>query len=251
MALTGACPGTVLIQISTGVSSGLPVLTGAVIGGILWTRFGNYAKCPPPATSATSPQADPVAKERLTLYASGTKNENKAVLIYELACLAIVVAASYFMPSPPNYPRTNPVVGGLLIGGAQAASLFLTGSLIGVSTAYERTGQYLCRTLGIESAKDGPLPSLIPVVFALGMVGGSWSLSRAIGLQVPEEMVHISSIRAMIGGAVMILGARMAGGCTSGHGISGMATLSKSSFVTVGAMFGGGIGLSMILQHLM
>lgn len=39
----------------------------------------------------------------------------------------------------------------------------------------------------------------------------------------------------------MVLGAPLAGGCTSGHGISGLATFPWASFVTVAAMFGGGI----------
>jgi hypothetical protein len=34
---------------------------------------------------------------------------------------------------------------------------------------------------------------------------------------------------------------RMAGGCTSGHGLSGMALFSLQSFLGVPAMFAGGI----------
>ena len=36
-------------------------------------------------------------------------------------------------------------------------------------------------------------------------------------------------------------GARIAGGCTSGHGVSGMAQLAVGSTVAVIAMFAGGI----------
>ena len=39
----------------------------------------------------------------------------------------------------------------------------------------------------------------------------------------------------------MLFGARIAGGCTSGHGISGMAQLSVGSTVAVAAMFAGGM----------
>lgn len=45
----------------------------------------------------------------------------------------------------------------------------------------------------------------------------------------------------------MIFGSRLAGGCTSGHGISGMSQLSISSVISVAAMFAGGIGLTAVL----
>src|SRR5437762_14390174 len=38
---------------------------------------------------------------------------------------------------------------------------------------------------------------------------------------------------AFLGGAVMVFGARLAGGCTSGHGISGTLQLSVSSWVFI------------------
>ena len=69
---------------------------------------------------------------------------------------------------------------------------------------------------------------------------GSWILSRVAALPKTPE-VNIGALRAITGGAMLIFGARLAGGCTSGHGISGMSQLSVSSFITVTAMFGGGV----------
>ena len=46
---------------------------------------------------------------------------------------------------------------------------------------------------------------------------------------------------AFLAGFIMLFGARIAGGCTSGHGISGIAQLSAGSTVAVAAMFAGGI----------
>jgi len=45
---------------------------------------------------------------------------------------------------------------------------------------------------------------------------------------------------------MLIVGARIAGGCTSGHGISGIAKLSYSSLITVAAMFIGGMGVGIL-----
>lgn len=42
---------------------------------------------------------------------------------------------------------------------------------------------------------------------------------------------------AFVGGAVMVLGARIAGGCTSGHGISGTLQLAVQSWLFIGLAF--------------
>jgi uncharacterized membrane protein YedE/YeeE len=46
---------------------------------------------------------------------------------------------------------------------------------------------------------------------------------------------------AFIGGTVMACGARLAGGCTSGHGISGALQLSVSSWIALMCFFAGGV----------
>ena len=42
---------------------------------------------------------------------------------------------------------------------------------------------------------------------------------------------------AFLGGALMVLGARIAGGCTSGHGISGTLQLAVQSWLFIGLAF--------------
>jgi uncharacterized membrane protein YedE/YeeE len=55
---------------------------------------------------------------------------------------------------------------------------------------------------------------------------------------------------AYAGGTALVLGSRIAGGCTSGHGISGFSVLSAASIVAVPAMFGGGIGTAFAIKAL-
>lgn len=252
MALTGACPGTVLVQVASGISSGFPVLFGGILGGLIWSRFGHCAKCAPPTSSTTSstpPKNDHlVHKTEPTVYKSVGLSSQQGVLLYEMICLSMIISASYFRPDVLGFSRLSPIIGGLLIGGAQAASLLLTKSPFGVSTAYERMGQYLCRITGMSPNKNAAWPSPSPIVFAIGMVVGSWCSGQALGLAPATDTMSISIVRGIVGGAALIIGARTAGGCTSGHGISGMSTLSKASFVTVGAMFAGGIILSSMLR---
>ena len=54
---------------------------------------------------------------------------------------------------------------------------------------------------------------------------------------------------AFVAGFIMLFGARIAGGCTSGHGISGMAQLSAGSTLAVAAMFTGGILAATLLRR--
>src|SRR5204862_6892357 len=79
------------------------------------------------------------------------------------------------------------------------------------------------------------------VSFSFGILGGSYiavKLAPAyLSNVVTGETVKISKLAAVVGGFMMAVGSRIAGGCTSGHGISGMAQFGISSFVSVSAMF--------------
>jgi len=46
---------------------------------------------------------------------------------------------------------------------------------------------------------------------------------------------------AFLGGVLLLFGARLAGGCTSGHAISGGLQLAVSSYLFLGAMFVAGV----------
>ncbi len=54
-------------------------------------------------------------------------------------------------------------------------------------------------------------------------------------------------IAAFVGGAILLFGARLAGGCTSGHGISGTMQLALSSWIFFPVMFVTGIVTARIL----
>jgi uncharacterized protein len=61
------------------------------------------------------------------------------------------------------------------------------------------------------------------------------------------DSVLLRAAVGFIGGVFMAFGARMAGGCTSGHGISGTLQLNVGSWVAVIAMFIGGVVTAMLL----
>jgi uncharacterized membrane protein YedE/YeeE len=237
MALTGACPGTVVVQVATGIKSGLYVALGGVLGGIFFSRFGTTLRN---SGTCSSPPESQTISSKLHL------NPTTTFLAFEALCAVILAVANVSTPSG-SYAWIHPIAGGLLIGAAQAASILLTTSTLGVSTAYEQIGQYFWRALG---RKDGAKPPSPPsaIIFALGILAGSAATARAIPPVLSTDALDISKLRAVSGGFLMVLGARSAGGCTSGHGISGLSAFSFASLVTVAAMFGGGIATAMLLR---
>ena len=64
----------------------------------------------------------------------------------------------------------------------------------------------------------------------------------------PSRALRYSA--AVLGGMILIIGARMAGGCTSGHGLSGGMQLSTSGCLFLAAMFAGGAPTAALLYTL-
>ena len=69
------------------------------------------------------------------------------------------------------------------------------------------------------------------LVLAAGLVLGEALWTLASGQTVPMTTVPVSHL--LIGGFIAGFGARMANGCTSGHGICGLASLQASSLAAV------------------
>jgi uncharacterized membrane protein YedE/YeeE len=249
MALTGACPGTVLPQVATGVPSAPLVLLGSVLGGVVYSRWGKGLQVTATATATVKgdekDQANGDVKEKekekevekRTIYEKFGWGKASTVVGYEVLCLSIVAGASYFFPGHKGEGLVPAIPGGLLIGLTQFTSLALTSNTLGVSTAYEQIGDLFWSL----SSSPRKVPNIKSTAFAAGTLLGSWGLSRVVRIPIGGEVaVELGVVRALLGGVALVFGARLAGGCTSGHGISGMSQLSISSLVTVAAMFGSG-----------
>jgi uncharacterized membrane protein YedE/YeeE len=80
-----------------------------------------------------------------------------------------------------------------------------------------------------------------------GIAVGSYTFALLSSSIRFETVADISPIRGTIGGLIMVLGIRLAGGCTSGHGISGMFMLRVSSLTTFTFMFISGFGAAVFI----
>ncbi|PVH74126.1 hypothetical protein DL98DRAFT_605698 [Cadophora sp. DSE1049] len=239
MSLTGACPGTLVPQLTTGVPSGPQVLFGGLMGGILYSRFGK------PLIGQVQNKA---LMEKPTVFQNLEVKQGNATAVYEAMCLAMIGSLMHYFPDKADLLAPS-VVGGLLIGFSQVASLFLTGGTLGISSAYEQLGD-LCwwAEESVLEGRTAPRPSIKSTAFVAGTVLGSWALFRYLSLPTPASNFEIGTARAVLGGVLLTFGSRLAGGCTSGHGISGMSQLSISSIITVAAMFAGGVALAAVIQ---
>jgi uncharacterized protein len=82
---------------------------------------------------------------------------------------------------------------------------------------------------------------------SLGIVLGARNSAKASGTLASKPKPTTKTIaKNATAGFIMVLGTRIAGGCTSGHGITGMAQLGLGSFLTVAAMFASGFLTSKI-----
>jgi len=57
-------------------------------------------------------------------------------------------------------------------------------------------------------------------------------------------------LRGFIGGSLLLFGARLANGCTSGHGLTGFSNLSLQSIINTCCMFGSAIVTGLIANYI-
>jgi uncharacterized membrane protein YedE/YeeE len=153
----------------------------------------------------------------------------------------------------------SPYAAGILIGLLQIPAFLLVKTALGASSSFVTVGAHLA-TLFDDGAMN-------IAYFAAHAAGGKnwWQVALVVGIALGAFVsARMSgSLRgamspvwakaagvkgfparaamAFAGGFVLLFGARIAGGCTSGHGISGLAQLSLGSMIAVAAMFAGGI----------
>ncbi|KAG9944622.1 hypothetical protein KCU85_g7837, partial [Aureobasidium melanogenum] len=235
MALTGACPGTVFVQAGAGLPSGMYVLGGGILGGLF------FVSAQPSIARLHESRGSSKVKSELTIPKSFGVSPWVVLAMWEIMCFGMLQLLSGLKgPATGTQGLVSPVFGGLLIGAAQACAIALTRHTVGTSGGFEDVGRWLRNVISGDPSK-GPITA--SVLFDAGIVSASALLARfllpAASAQASSHLVSRST--AVIGGVVMAFGSRLAGGCTSGHGISGLATFSWASLVSVGSMFAAGV----------
>jgi hypothetical protein len=158
----------------------------------------------------------------------------------------------------------NPYLAGALTGLVSIGSVWVTGKYFGASTTFVRGAGYVEKIIDpAYLAKLEYMTKNKPIIdwqwmFVVGILIGSFiaaSSSGSFRLQVVPDMWRERfgdnavkrGIVAFIGGTIAMIGARLADGCPSGHGLSGSIQLAVSGFVALAFFFIGGIIVTRLL----
>ena len=187
------------------------------------------------------------------------------------ACFAIVAPVSLsgaeIMVDARHYPGPawSPYLVGALLGVLSWLTFYFSDKPIGASSFYATLAGMIGKlfvkkhTESLAYYKTNPPAVNWEFAFVLAAVGGAFvaalSGGEVTGQWLPpmwearfgEGTVGLRAAVAILGGALMAFGARLAGGCTSGHGISGTLQLSVGSWIAVVSFFIGGIAVAMLL----
>ena len=160
----------------------------------------------------------------------------------------------------------SPYAAGLLIGLLQIPAFLLIGTALGTSSSYVTIAAYIA-SLADSSIEKIYLAkhmygskNLWQVAMVIGIAIGAFISMKASGTRrqpispVWQKLAGFHSLSgrapmAFAGGFIMVLGARIADGCTTGHGLSGMAQLAVGSTVAVAAMFLGAIATALLMKR--
>jgi uncharacterized protein len=116
------------------------------------------------------------------------------------------------------------LIGGLLIGLAVALTLLLNGRIAGISGIVG----------GLVDPKAGDAGWR--AAFVIGLPLGALVFILVAGGPAPVDVLA-SPPAILIGGLLVGFGTRMGAGCTSGHGVCGLALLSWRSVVATAVFF--------------
>jgi uncharacterized protein len=117
-----------------------------------------------------------------------------------------------------SFTPFSALIGGILIGLSSTLLLWTIGRVAGIS--------------GIVGGLLRPAAAELPwrIAFIIGLIAAPL-LYRAVGGTTPVIAVTPSLALAILGGLLVGYGTRLGSGCTSGHGVCGLARLSPRSLV--------------------
>ncbi|KDO23785.1 hypothetical protein SPRG_11216 [Saprolegnia parasitica CBS 223.65] len=229
MTVSGSCPGSVYVQLGAQLPSALACLAGTALGtfaaGTLRFRIADWQADKPKV--ATTMPFGPLTQALLGL-----------------TCLSLAtVLEVVVVPERLSSSSWRPSVAGAVVGALQLPMACLLhkslGASAGMKIALGEVSSALCSAMGMQ-----PTASWLPrfsdisqAIFILGILAGSYAATS------PEAAVAYapSTLRSIVGGALIAFGASLAGGCTSGHGLSGTAMLMTSSWLVLPSIFLGGM----------
>jgi uncharacterized protein len=137
-----------------------------------------------------------------------------------------------------NFTPLSAAIGGVLIGLSAVMLMLLTGRIAGISGI-------LGGILDFRTNDKAWRIAFIAGLVAVPLIAG------AIGHAVPTPQMPASWIVIVAAGLLVGFGTRMGGGCTSGHGICGMARFSDRSIVATVVFMAAAIIVVALTRHVL
>lgn len=239
MYLAGSGPTMMPAQLAVGIKNAPMVLAGAFAGGITFSLVEKYL----PSHNSCPATAPPKPLD-------GFNNYTKVALPMGAALVAASFGLERVFPSSAEWSHTLssgissallPSVAGLILGLNQIPLRMIAGRGQGGSTSVLNilstfTGGYIQPKHRLTNVFDA-LPTIY--VYPATFLGALLTMKL-----LPISYAPVSGqspAEAFVGGFLMLLGARIAEGCTCGHGITGCSELVPASFVGAACIFGGGM----------
>jgi uncharacterized protein len=190
----------------------------------------------------------------------------KRLVLAMLLFLTPLAGAADFGVDARNYDggAWSPYLVGAGIGLLSWLTFYFSDKPIGASSFYATLagfiGQLVAKrhTDSLAYFKANPPQIDWGFVFVISTILGAF-IAAWTGGEIRNELLHpmwvdrfgdsivLRGVIGFAGGVLMAFGARLAGGCTSGHGISGTLQLNAGSWLTVTFMFIAAIATAMLL----
>jgi uncharacterized protein len=137
-----------------------------------------------------------------------------------------------------HFTPVSAAIGGILIGISAAMLWLANGRIAGVSGILG--GLWTARSDDV-TWRVAFIAGLIAAPLVYGWVTGS----------LPRISVSVPPLIVIAGGLLVGFGTRLGGGCTSGHGVCGLARLSPRSLVATALFMAAAILTSFLLRHVL
>jgi len=168
--------------------------------------------------------------------------------------------------------KWRPYLAGALAGVLAVLSVVVStqllgsGKYLGASTTFARAAGLVEQQVAPEHVANNAYFTRTKVkvdwqmMVVAGILLGAFAASRLDGSFKLESVppvwsdrfgskIGVRAIGAFLGGVVSMFGARMAGGCPSGHGLSGLMQLSISGFIAMAGLFGAGVVVANLMYR--
>jgi uncharacterized membrane protein YedE/YeeE len=149
---------------------------------------------------------------------------------------------------------------GAAIAALTLALLFVTNRRLGLSSGFEDLCSFIVdqpyfRRSSLLAAREWRLPIIAGLVlggFLSAALGGGWHATWALGmLDQAAALSPAAKLAWMFAGGLCIgFGTRLAGGCTSGHGIFGLSNLELPSLIATLGFMASGVATTQFLYRI-